>query len=357
MRNKEQKFKETKDLFKPELSEQIDLSHKLCLLADFIDWEKLDDYLSNCFSEDSGRQSKPSRLIAALFYLKSLYKRSDEELVETWLENPYWQYFCGERYFQHRFPIDPSSLSKWRKRLGSQGMEKLFEMILVCAQAHKLLPQSELKTVIADTTVQEKAISYPLDSKLYYNMRERLVKAAASYGIELRQSYVRVAKKSLLMCSRYAHAKQYKRMRRELKRLKGYLARVYRDMDRKTKKLSKVPLEVTELLHLSNRLLNQKVKDKKKLYAIHAPEVECIAKGKAHKKYEFGVKASIVATVKSGWILCSHSLHGNPYDGHTLKSSLSKAKELSGADIKEIVVTRGMVLLMSRFTAQGKSEE
>ena len=189
-------------------------------------------------------------------------------------------------------------------------MEKLFYQTLATAQKLGLLQKSHLNKVNIDTTVQEKAIAFPTDARLYYKMRVKLVKAAAEYGIELRQSYRRLGKKALVMQGRYAHAKQMKRSRKETKKLKNYLGRIRRELRRKTG--ASVSPALDELLRIGERLLGQQRKGKNKLYSCHAPEVECIAKGKVHKRYEFGCKVSVAATSRDNWIVGIQAHHGNP---------------------------------------------
>ena len=341
MRNNLDKNRLTKDLFQQELKEMIDLNHRLCLLADQFTWKSLDDNFAKLFTERTGRSSKSIRLIAGLFYLKSLYNTSDEALVATWLENPYWQYFCGERYFQHKFPINPSSLSKWRKQMGADGIEKLLEILVLFAFSNGFIKTDELSQVVVDTTVQEKYVTFPTDSKLYHKARMKLLDLAKLLGIQLRQTYVRVGKRAYLMSGRYGHARQYKRMKKEIRKLKCYLRRVVRDIERKALKANIDHTHLNELLTKANQLLQQSKQSKNKLYSLHAPEVECIAKGKVHKKYEFGVKVGIVTTLKNSWVLASEAIHGNPYDGHTLKHCIDKAKQICNKPLKQVYVDRG----------------
>jgi len=325
MKPKSQEFDPNGDFFKQELKEIIDPSHRLCLLADLLNWEAFEQGFSVYFSDEKGRAATPSRLIAGLFYLKSLYALSDDQLIHTWVENPYWQYLCGEQYFQHDFPIDRSTLSLWRKRIGPKGIEKLLTVVLEAASSQGYLSARELSRVIADTTVQEKAIRFPTDSWLYYHCREELLALCGFHFIPVRQSYVRLAKQALHQAGRYGHAKQYRRMKKEIKTLKNYLGRVTRDIERYCFEKELEYPALAEKLGQANRLLTQQKADKGKLYSLHAPEVECIAKGKAHKRYEFGVKVGLVTTAKAGWILCAKALHGNPYDGHTLSETLTQA--------------------------------
>ena len=284
--------KTQEEIFKSRLDQMLDMSHPLCRLANSIDWEYFEREFGKFYVEKVGRPGKPIRLMVGLHYLKHAYNESDESSVERFLENPYWQYFCGYEFFQHKYPLEPTSLVKWRKRVGEDGMEKMLYLTLKTAQKAGLLKESHLNKVNVDTTVQEKAIAYPTDARLYNRMREKLVKYARKLGIKLRQSYERVAKKCLIMQGRYSHARQMKRAGKETKKLKTYLGRITRDMRRKISE--NIPMELEKLLQISERLLNQKKNDKEKLYSIHEPEVECIAKGKIHKKYEFGNKVSVV---------------------------------------------------------------
>jgi transposase, IS5 family len=327
------------ELFKSRLDQMLDQKHPLFRLANTIDWEYFKQEFGCYYIENKGRPGKPIRLLVGLHYLKNTYDESDESCVERFLENPYWQYFCGYEYFQHEFPLEPTTLVKWRQRIGEAGMETLFYQTVATAQKLGMLKQSHLNKVNVDTTVQEKAIAFPTDARLYYKMRVKLVKAAAEHGIELRQSYRRLGKKALVMQGRYAHAKQMKRARKETKKLKNYLGRITRELRRKAGE--SLPPALDELLCLSERLLGQQKKDKNKLYSCHAPEVECIAKGKAHKRYEFGCKVSVASTSRDNWVVGIQAHHGNPYDGHTLNDVLTQVKRLTGSAAKEAYCDRG----------------
>jgi IS5 family transposase len=326
------------DLFKSRLDQILNKKHPLFKLAKEIDWDYFVGEFGPLYVENQGRPGKPIRLLVGLHYLKYTYNESDESVVEKFIENPYWQYFCGYEYFRHDIPLDPTSLVKWRNRIGESGMEKMLYATLKAAQNLGLLKRSHLHKVNIDTTVQEKAIAFPTDIRLSYKMRERLVTEAEKRGIELRQSYRRLGKNALLKQSRYSHAKQMKRARKETKKSKIYLGRVTRDIRRK---VPKPDVELENLLGMSERLLTQQKHDKNKLYSIHSPEVECIAKGKAHKRYEFGCKVSVATTSRDNWVVGIKAHHGNPYDGHTLGSILDQAKRLTGWDIKEAYCDRG----------------
>lgn len=326
------------EIFKSRLDQILDNNHPLFKLADTIDWLYFKREFGRYYVENKGRPGKPIRLMAGLHYLKHAYDVSDESVVEYFLENPYWQYFCGFTHFQHKFPLDPTSLVKWRNRIGEKGVEKLFRHTLTTARDLGLLSNRHFDKVNIDTTVQEKAIAFPTDARLCYKMREKLVKEAEKRGIELRQNFRRLAKKALLRQGRYSHARQMKRSKKETKKLHVYLGRVTRDIRRKA---AEVDPALEDLLRLSERLLAQKKDDKNKLYSVHAPEVECIAKGKVHKKYEFGCKVSVATTSRDNWVIGIQAHHGNPYDGHTLESILEQIEDLNGTTVKEAYCDRG----------------
>jgi IS5 family transposase len=289
-----------------------------------------DEKFGNLYHPSQGRPGNPTRLMVGLHYLKYTYDLSDEEVVERWMENAYWQYFCGEKYFEYKAPIDPTSMTRWRKKIGVEGAEELLKETIQTALRMKAVRVREFESVNVDTTVQEKAITHPTDSKLYNRMREKLVKLAQRRGVRLRQSYVRKGPEALLKANRYYYARQHKRARRQVRKLKSYLRWVTNDIRRKIAGNKELEAEFAELLLLSDKLLSQQRSDKDKLYSIHAPEVECIAKGKARKKYEFGNKVSVVSTSRKGLVIGTKSFHGNPYDGHTLAPAIEQAERLSG---------------------------
>lgn len=335
---KPKKQHETPDLFRSHLEQILNPKHPLYVLANQIDWSVFDQKLGTTYVEDKGRPGKPTRLMVGLHYLKYTFNESDESVLDRFLENPYWQYFCGFEYFQHEFPIDSSSLTRFRKRVGPNGFKALFKETVDTAKRGRHLTKSHLNKVNIDVTVQEKAIAFPTDARLYHKMREALVRAAKVREIPLRQSYVRVSKKQLMQQGRYSHARQYKRARKATRRLKTMLGCVYRDILRKNNEPDE---ELQTLLSKAERLLKQKKDDKNKLYSIHAPEVECISKGKVHKRYEFGCKVGMATTSRDNWIVGIGAFHGNPYDGHTLPASLEHVEEYTGWSAKEVYVDLG----------------
>jgi len=254
-------------------------------------------------------------------------------VVNTWVENPYWQFFCGETYLQTEPPIDPSSLTRWRKRIGEEGVETLLAVSIDAARRGGVIQKRSVQQVIVDTTVMPKAIAHPTDSRLLDRSRQHLVKVAEDNGLRLRQNYNRVAPRLASQIGRYAHAKQFKRMKKAVRTLRTRVGRVHREVARQLHTLPELArAKVQDLLQRTGRILTQRTKDKNKLYALHAPEVECISKGKARTPYEFGVKVSIATTLKEGLVVGMRSMPGNPYDGHTLAETLEQVGILTGTD-------------------------
>ncbi len=301
------------DLFRNRLDQIINMKHQLVVLAAAIDWERLDEHFGKFFSQN-GRPGIASRMMISLHLLKHIYGLSDEGACERWVHDPYFQYFCGETFFQHDFPIERSFMTHWRKRVEDEALNILLQESLVLALKPKALKPQDLTKVTVDTTVQEKAVTFPTDAKLHYKAIERLGAIAKEQGIDLRQSYVRVAKKALIMVQRYRHAKQMKRAKKVMRKLHTYLGRILQDVERKAGEMEGALLET---FHKANRIYHQKRKDTHKLLSWHAPEVEYISKGKPHKPYEFGCKVSVISTVKPSkgghFVLQSRALHGNQF--------------------------------------------
>jgi len=323
------------------LSDQLNPRHVLVILSQLIDWEDLEKEFSSLFVEKAGAPAKPVRLITGLFMLQNMTNFSDEGAIQQWIESPYWQFFCGYDYLQWKFPVNPSSLSRWRKRLGEKGMKKILACTLKTALNIGAVKATSLKKVIVDTTVMPKNIAYPTDSKLYYRGIKTLSTMAKNNNIELRQTYTFLSKKASRKSSQYAHARQMKRARKQRNKLKTYLGRMKRDIERKIYGNEILKAIFDSTLEIIGKLLIQEKNDKKKIYSIHEPAVECISKGKVHKKYEFGCKASIVLTHKEGFILGLEALHGNPYDGHTLEMALKNAEKISKKPIEKVFVDKG----------------
>ncbi len=326
------------DLFQAQFKQLLNPDHPLVLLADRIDWQRFDAALADCYSPDMGAPAKAIRLLVGLHYLKHAFNESDESLLQRWVENPYWQYFCGFETMQHEVPLHPTSLTKWRGRVGADKLAELLEETVALALREQQVTKRELAQVNIDTTVQEKNITHPTDSKLYHAAIVKLGRAAQQRGVKLRQTYVRVSKKAAIMASRYAHAKQFQRMRRKLRKLKTWLGRVIRDVRRKVSPPDE-PLE--ELLLLCQRLHAQQPTDRNKLYSLHEPNVKCISKGKAHKRYEFGQKVSVATTNRGNWIVGVDLCEGNPYDGHTLAQAVSTVESITGVNVTDAYVDKG----------------
>lgn len=342
MKPRETEKSGAEDLFRERLENLIDLRHRLVKLAEAFDWPVFEEAFGALYDADQGRPGVPIRLMVGLQYLKHAFDRSDEEVGLEWLENPYWQYFCGEEYFQHRLPIDPSQMTRFRQRIGAAGCELMLQQTVAVGLKTKTITRRSFASVTVDTTVQEKAVAFPTDARLYHKARVTLVREAKRCGVTLRQSYVRVGKRALFMHNRYLAARQNRRGRRQLRKLKVYLGRVCRDIERKLASVGLAQREALEiLLTRARRLLKQGRKDRNKIYSIHAPEVECLAKGKTHKRYEFGVKVSVATSTKNNFVFGTHSLPGNPYDGHTLRGALDQVERMTGRRPAHCFVDRG----------------
>jgi IS5 family transposase len=315
------------DLFRVELVRIVDLNHGMVKLSKAVDWKRMDELFGETYCPDNGRPGVSTRLMVALHYLKYTHNLSDEQVVQAWVENPYWQVLSGMKWFEHKPPIDPSSMTRWRKRIGESGAEELLKETIQAGLKINAVKGFQLERINVDTTVQEKAIRYPTDARLYDRARQRLVKAAQDRGIPLRQSYKRKAKGLLVQQGRYAHARQGRRAQKCTRQLKTILGRVIRDIERKQPNPDK---ELRDLLAIALRIFEQKRTDKNKVYSVHEPEVECISKGKVHKRFEFGCKVSVAATSRGGWFVGAIAMHGNPYDGHTLDTALSQVERIAG---------------------------
>jgi len=335
-----------KDLLLPALEAIIDMGHPLVRLAGEIDWGFLDGRFSSACKAGAGQPGLPTRLVAGLFILKHMHNLSDEALCARWLENPYYQYFCGELSFCHRLTFDRSSMTHWRQRLGEEPLVALVQESLSVAHKTGALADKDLERVVVDTTVQPKAVAHPTDARLMHRAIVKLADLAKRNGVPLRQSYLRVAKRAAIMVGRYSHAHQFKRARRQIKFLRTRLGRVIRDVQRKIAGKPALQARFGVLLGRAIRVSQQQQRQRgPKLYALHAPEVECIGKGKARAPYEFGCKVSIVtpATSPKGgqFVLHAKALHGNPFDGHTLGPAIADLHEQTGIEPKRIHVDKG----------------
>jgi transposase, IS5 family len=355
MRPRERRKTGQNDLFKSRLDQIVDMSHALVKLAEAIDWGFLETSFGAVYSDGPGQPPLPTRLMAGLAILKHMHDLSDEVLCERWVENPYYQLFCGEEFFQHKLPFDRSSMTRWRQRMGEDKLAALLQESLATATRSGAAKPSDFSMIVVDTTVQPKAVAYPTDARLMQRARERLVRLAKKHGLVLRQSYARVGKFTLIQQQRYAHAKQFNRAKRALRKLKTYLGRVIRDIGRKVKGNADLEAAFASQLMLARRVHAQNKNLRRikgapegadlRVFSLHAPEVECIGKGKPHKPYEFGVKVSVATTLthsKGGqFIAHAKALPGKPYDGHTLDTIIPEIEEQLGVTLQRIIADAG----------------
>ena len=346
MKPRERRETGAQDMFRSRLDQIINMKHELVTLSKTVSWSFIEEKCGEVYADGPGMPPLPTRLMAGLSILKYTFNLSDEDLCDRWVENPYFQYFCGEEFFLHELPFDRSSLTRWRQRMGEERVAALLqESLSVAIRAGAMAPR-DTRRVIVDTTVQPKNVMFPTDARLLHRAREKLVALAKKTGLDLRQSYTRVGKFALIKHQRYAHAKQFRRAGKALRKLKTYLGRTIRDIGRQIIGDDELQDIFHHPLHLASRVLNQKQKQQgKKVYSLHAPEVECIGKGKAHAPYEFGVKVSIATTLhrSKGGLFALHAkaLPGNPYDGHTLAEILPDMEKTIGNNIDRLLADAG----------------
>ena len=312
--------------------EQLNHSHPLYILSQQIQWNLFEAAFSKYYSVDFGAPSKPIRLMVSLLILKHVRNLSDESVVEQWAENAYYQYFSGEKIFASKQPCVATELVEFRKRIGEEGIELIFkESIRINGK------DGEESDATTDTTVQEKNITYPTDSKLQKKIIKKCKAIAKKEGIELRQTYTRTLKK-LSMDQRFRnHPKNSGKARKADRKIKTIAGRLVRELERNLHPTSKYMYE----LDLFKKVLAQKREDKQKIYSLHEPHVQCISKGKEHKKYEFGSKVSIITTKNSGVIIGALNIPKNDYDAHTLTPALEQQQKLTGRVLKNNYVDRG----------------
>jgi IS5 family transposase len=303
------------------LLDQLNPKAPLLQLAAHIPWSYFEESFSDLYST-TGRPSKPVRLMVGLCILKHVENLSDEAVVQRWVQNPYYQAFCGEVEFQWQFPCNPTDLVHFRKRIGKEGFEKIFAVSI--AIHGEEIPDKE---ACIDTTVQEKNVTFPTDDKLHRKIIEHCWKLTETYDIKLRRSYRRELKKRLLDLRFRNHPKNAKKARKASKRLCTIAGILVRELRRKLPE--EALLVEAEQFELYKRVLKQKRQDKNKVYSLHEPHIYCMSKGKPHKKYEFGVKVSIAKTKDSNLIVGAMAFSTNRFDGHTLPDALEQVKKLS----------------------------
>ena len=325
------------DAFRSRLDQMLNMNHELVQLSKEVDWEWIESELSGYYSKE-GRPSVPVRTMVGMLLLKQVFSESDESVIERWVENPYWQYFTGEEYFQHKPPFNPTDFVHFRKRVGEEGMEKVFSLTVKMHEGSESEGQVQI-----DTTVQEKNITFPTDQKLICRIMEYVRIIAKEEGIKLRQSYVRKEKEYVKQTHNGHLPSRKKKAKKARKKLKNICGRLLRDLERKMPEERMGVYE--EYIELYWYVWNQKRTDKNKIYSLHEPQVNCISKGKSHKKYEFGSKVAVVRNSESGVITGMKSFVENVYDGHALEPALEQCerirKAIGGSRPKEAVVDRG----------------
>jgi IS5 family transposase len=360
MRPKRPSQTPSQDLFRSRLDAILDDRHELVRLGKLIDWARFDEAFGGLYVDMRGRPALPTRLLVGLHLLQHAKGLSDDAVCAAWLENPYMQHFTGETYFQHKLPLDRSSMSRWRGRVGKDKLELLLAETLAAAGRAKALDPSKTARVTLDTTAQTKAVAHPTDSHLLLRAVEWLNRFARENGVPLRQSFLRLAVRSRREAARLIHTGGHKQGMREVRRLRTFVGRLYRDIARKIAGDADLEEAFKPVGDPILRLLNQRPNDKNKIYALHAPEVECIAKGKARTRYEFGVKASFAvinsktrrpaAPKRPGdkpfifggqFIVGAMACPGLPYDGHLVRQQIDQIERLTGVKVERVFVDKG----------------
>ena len=347
MRPKPSQAEPQDDLFRARLMNLVDPRHPLVRLGGLIEWSRFEATFGPLYTDAIGRPGLPTRLMVGLHLLKHMDGLSDEAVCARYLDSPYVQLFCGEAYFQHALPLDRSSMTRWRQRVGAERLEVLLAESLAAAQRGGAVQEKHLRRVTIDTTVMPKAVTHPTDSKLLHRGIEMLVRLARRHGVALRQSYLRVAKRAKREAAKLIYSGRPRQAERQVRQLRTWLGRLFRDIARKIDGDAAAKAAFAGPLALIARLLRQRREDRgrDKLYSLHAPEVECIGKGKAHARFEFGCKVSLATTnaVAPGgqFVLGARALPGNPYDGHTLAAGIAQAERITGTEIERAYVDRG----------------
>lgn len=327
-------------MFSNTLKQILNPKHSLVQLADEMPWHEFDLHYQALYSE-TGMPGKPIRLMVGLIILKQLKNLSDQEVVKQWLQNPYFQYFCGESEFRWEAPCDPSDITHFRNRIGKDGFDKILE-VSINIQPESARPRAKkqmTKAVVLDTTAQEKNITYPTDVKLNKKIIASCQKIAKEERLELRQSYKRTVKK-LMLAQRFAHhPKNKKKAVRAKRKLHTIAGRLVRELERKLPEQAMATY--SERLVIYRRVLAQKRQDKNKVYSLHEPEVVCIAKGKIAKKFEFGSKVSIATSKNGNIVLGVVNFTGNPHDSRTIEETLEKVEALTKSKVEQAIVDRG----------------
>jgi len=347
MRPKQPEAADQHELFRARLDNIADRRHPLVRLAGLTDWGRFEAAFGPLYRDGLGRPGLPTRLMVGLHLLKHMDGLSDEAVCARFLDSPYVQLFCGEAYFRHALPLDRSSMTRWRQRVGAERLEVLLAESLAAAERGGAVEVKHFRRVTVDTTVQPKAVTHPTDSKLLHRGIEILARLARRHGVALRQSYLRVAKRAKREAAKLIYSGRRREAERRVRRLRTWLGRLWRDIGRKIAGDAAAEAAFAGPLVLIGRLLRQRREDRgrDKLYSLHAPEVECIGKGKAQARFEFGVKVSVAATNAAApggqFVVGIRALPGNPYDGHTLAAQMAQTERLTGTEIERAYVDRG----------------
>lgn len=315
------------------LSDMLNQSHPLYKLADKIDWKKFDDTFLPLYCQDNGRPGKPIRLMCGLLILKHLRNLSDESVVEQWSENAYYQYFCGMQEFTPSAPCASSELVHFRNRVGEKGIELIFQESIRVNNEND--DKRHHDTAFIDSTVQEKNVTFPTDAKLHKKIVNKVLDIVHKLELPLRQSYTFVLKRVYRDQRFRNHPKNRNKAIKADRKLRTIAGRLVRELKRNLGDNH----NHDKLLGIFEAILLQKRNSQKKIYSIHEPEVQCISKGKEHKKYEFGNKVSIIRSA-TGIILGAMSFR-NEYDGHTIEASLEQVERLTRRKIKMLAGDRG----------------
>jgi len=325
--------KHQRELFRPLLIDFIDLTDDLVLLSQKIDWGYFEKEFAPLYS-NTGQPAMPVRLMVGCLILKQLYNLGDETLAISWKRSPYMQYFCGEAHFQHKFPFDPSDFVHFRKRIGVEGVEKIFSHSVTLHGK-----DAKSKMTLSDTTVQENNTTFPTDAKLAKKVIDRCNAIADKEGILQRQSYSRTSKQLLRDTYNPSHPKRFKKARKAQQKLRTLAGRQLRELDRCLGRKAKK--KYAEEIRLYNKVIQQRKTDKDKIYSLHKPFTCCIAKGKAHKPYEFGNKIGLLLNPKSLVLLAIESFAGNPHDSNTIEPLINQTERLFQYKPEEVIYDRG----------------
>ena len=315
------------------LEDMLSHQHPLFQLSNKINWECFENAFSPLYCNTNGRPAHPIRLMCGLLILKHLRNVSDEMVVSQWSENAYYQYFCGGLEFMPKQPCDASELVHFRNRIGEEGMELILAESIRVNTDHD--DEDHFDTAFIDSTVQEKNITYPTDTKLHKKIIKNVLKIVHDKCLPLRQSYTRTLK-GIYRSQRFRnHPKNRKKALKADRQLRTIAGRLVRELERNLE--GKKGYE--NMFELYYKVLSQNRKSKNKVYSLHEPDVVCISKGKEHKQYEFGNKVSILRSW-SGLILGACSFR-NEYDGHTIEKTLEQTQRMTGRKVDKLAGDRG----------------